>query len=99
MAIRRHKQIKNKMAGKKGQTEVKIQGGRRIDVKKGRIVGEIERSGRIRQALLRLKTQKTFKKILRVPHKDLDKAVREAKKIKIKVLITNLGNTKRRIVK
>ena len=94
-----HKALKRRLAGKTGRTEVKIRGGERLDVQKGRVVAEVERHGRIRQALLRLKTKKTLRKVLRVPQKDLEKAAAVAKAMKMRVTITNLRGTRRRIVR
>ena len=94
-----HKRLKRKFAGRKGKTEVPISRNRRLDAKRGKKALEVERSGNIKKALLRLKTQRTLKKILRVPQKDLSKAANIAKTMKMKVVVTNLGGTKRRIIK
>lgn len=99
MESARHKALKRRLAGKRGKTEVKIRGGKRLDVKRRHTAIEVERSGRIRQALLRLKTQKTSRKILRVPQKDLDKAAVVVKKTKTRVTVTNLKGSRRKIIR
>lgn len=96
---RTHKAIQRRVAAPRGQTEKKIWGKRRLDVKKGHVATEIERSGNIKQALSRLRTQRTAKKVLMVPTKDLDKAKGIAEKEGMKVMISNLSRTKRRFVK
>lgn len=100
--MNQHRKIQKKIAERKGKIEVSISRKRRLDVKKERQAIEIERSGnpvRIVQALSRLKAQRNFKKILLVPHKDLDKAKEIAKRKNINVVIQNLSRTSRRIVK
>jgi DNA-directed RNA polymerase alpha subunit len=99
MESKLHKSLKRKFAGKKGKSEVKSKGRKRIDYQNKREIGEIERSGRIKEALKRLKTKKTLTKVLRVPQKDLKKAENLAKKSRIKVRITNLKGSKSKIVK
>jgi hypothetical protein len=96
-----HKRAKSKAAGRNGRTEVPISRGRRLDAKNGHRATEIERSGNpkgISKAISRLKTQKNCKKELLVPHKDLDKAKRVAKRTGVNVLIQNLSRSKRRFV-
>jgi len=98
----RHHKMQRQLAGTKGKTEVPLRGGKRLDVLKGRKAIEVERSGdprRIALALNRLKVKRTLKKELKVPQKDLDKAVTIAKKKNIKVTITNLSGTKKRKIK
>lgn len=87
------------MPKKKIRREIPIRGGRRLDIKFGRIAREEERSGRrdrIRAAIKRLKTQKTLKKELGVPQGDMRKALEEVRKSKLNVTVTNLTRTKRR---
>ena len=100
MESKTHKQLKNKLAGKKGTTEKKIAGNKRLDVKIKNKAIEIEKSGNIKKALQRLKGQKNAKKELRVTNYQLDNVKEIAKKIKIKnITIKNLSGTKKRIVK
>jgi len=96
-----HKKLQRKVAGPKGQTEKKIYGGKRLDAKNPttNIATEVERSGNIKQALQRLKTQKNAKKQLLVPNNQLDKAKKIAEKMKMNAIIQNLSRTKRRFVK
>lgn len=97
----RHKLLKRKYAGPKGQIEKQISQHRSLDAKNPttNTAVEIERSGNIKKALLRLKTQTNAKKKLVVPQKDLDRAAKVAKGVGINVVITNIASTKRRIVK
>lgn len=97
-----HKRLKNKLAGKNGITEQKIKHtNKRLDAKNPttNTVTEIEKSGNIEKAILRLKSQKNFKKQLIVPTNDLDKAKELATKLGVKMTIQNLPRTKRRFVK
>jgi len=96
-----HKQLQAKAAGSKGKTEVKIPGNRLLDAKNAvtNTATEIERSGKIKEALLRLKTQKAIKKVLQVPNPQMETAKEIAEKIKMNVLIKNLSGTKRKIVR
>jgi hypothetical protein len=92
---RSHKQGK----GRARRTEVPISGGRRLDAIRGNNAIEVERSGTsqgIGQALSRLLTQKNKTKILRVPQKDMDKAVELARKKGTNVTVTNLSKTRRK---
>lgn len=92
---------KSHKAGKShaARKEVRISGGRRLDAKRGRSAIEIERSGTrqgIDKAISRLKTQKSSRKILRVPKRDMEKAVEEVRRLRTNVTVTNLSKTKRR---
>ena len=92
---RSHKRGKGSAARK----EVPISRGRRLDAIRGHYAIEVERGGtpkRIDQALSRLKTQRNKNKILRVPQKDMNKAIRQVRNKKINVTVTNLSKTKRR---
>lgn len=96
-----HKGLKRKAAGRGGQVEKKVPGGR-VDVKKPREVIEIDRAGTtesISKALRKLKTQTNLKKTLKVKQQHLDKAVRLAKKKNMTVTIKNLSETRRRSVR
>ena len=92
---RSHKKAKGNAAKK----EVPIKGGRRLDAIRGHYAIEVERSGSksgLNKALSRLKTQTNKSKILRVPQKDMEKAIEIAGHKGINVTITNLGKTKRK---
>jgi hypothetical protein len=85
--------------GNAAQTEVPISGNRRLDAIRGNSAIEIERSGRtarINDALSRLNTQKDKNMILRVPQRDMDKALENARKKRMDVTVTNLSKTKRK---
>lgn len=85
--------------GSARRTEVPISRGRRLDAIRGRFAIEVERSGSrqgINRALSRLRTQTNKSKILRVPDRDMDKAVALARKKHMNVAVTNLSKNKRR---
>lgn len=94
-----HRRLKRKDATSRGQIEKPISRNRRLDAKRGNNSFEIEKSGNIKAALRRLKTQRNSKKILRVPQPQMNRAVKLAESENMNVLITNLGKTKRRSVK
>ena len=97
-----HTRLKRRAAGSGGTTEKRQRGGTRLDAKrpgKPPTAIEIERSGRIRPALNRLRKEKQAKKLLRVPQKDVDRAAELAREIELTVTVTNLSGTKKRIVK
>ena len=77
-----HKKTKAKAAGRRGQTEKKLPGGRRLDAKNPdtNTATEVERSQNYDAALKRLKTQRTAKKKLMVPQKDLEGAAEAARR-------------------
>ena len=96
---RRHYELQQKFAGKKGKIEVPIVIGRkkmRRDVMTPKKVIEIERSGkpeRIAQALLRLQKSRKPHKILKVPTRDLRKAAKIRGKRK-NITISNLSGAR-----
>jgi len=90
-----HRRHQKKVAGRRGQIEVQIDGF--LDVGTPRKAIEIERTGRserIGKALQRLATVQKPHKILRVPNRDLSKASRIARKRRQKVTISNLNATR-----
>ena len=97
----RHTQLKRQAAGPTGTTEKPIPGRRRLDARRGNVATEIERSGdggRLRQAARRLATQKNAARKLLVPQRDMDKAVAAAEAAKVKLMVGNLSQTRRRRV-
>lgn len=103
---RSHKRIKNKMAGPKGKTEVKLRSGRRLDAVSGNRVGtEVERQGpkRIAEAVSRLKEAKDTGKVsgakITVPSKDLQAAGKEMRRQQVSGRVQNLSNKKSYYVK
>ena len=93
--IRTHRRHQRKAAGRQGQIEVHINGF--LDVRTPKKAIEIERTGkseRIEKALQRLTKIRKPHKILRVPHRDLSKACRIARKRRQKVTISNLSATR-----
>ena len=92
----RHKQLTRRAAGPKGKTEKKQPGGTRLDARRpGRAI-EVERSGRVKEALRRLAKEKGVKRELKVPQQDFDKAVEAAQKSRISVTVTNISGTRRK---
>lgn len=101
MAKQQHTRITRRLAGPKGKREVPIPGRRRLDVKKGNLALEVERSSnpqRIRQAISRLRSQPNARKELRVPQNNLDKATEIAREVGTPLTLKNLGGTRRRRV-
>ena len=94
-----HTRLKRRAAGPSGRTEKPQRGGTRLDARRKGVATEIERSGRIGPALKRLAKETNARKILRVPQTDLDRAAQLARNANMNVTISNLANTKRRIVK
>lgn len=96
-----HKRAKAKAAGRKGKTEVSIKGNRRLDAVTKSKATEIERSGNMQslsKAARRLKASHKPQKILQVPQKDMPKAVKAMKKVKVKGTVKNISGTKRKSV-
>ena len=96
-----HKRVKNKMAGKKGNTEVKLRSGRRLDaLSKTRVGTEVERQGPkgIRKAVSRLKEAKKTNVALgakiMVPNKHMRQAGAEMRKQGVSGRVQNLSNSK-----
>ena len=101
MAKQQHTRTTRRLAGPKGKREVPIPGRRRLDVKKGNLALEVERSSnpqRIRQAISRLRSQPNARKELRVPQNNLDKATEIAREVGTPLTLKNLGGTRRRRV-
>lgn len=93
-----HKKAKNKAAGKKGETEVPLPGGGRLDAKTGKTATEVERSGGragLEKAAQRLKDSGLPRKILTVPQNDMKEAVKAMVEVGISGSVTNMGKTKR----
>lgn len=99
-----HRRAKKRAAGVGGKTEVRLPGKRRLDALtkgKGRAT-EIERSGssqRLEKAARRLKQSGAKQKILQVPQKDMNPAIKAMKKVGTGGTVKNMGNTKRRRVR
>jgi len=97
-----HKKAKAKAAGKKGVTEKKIKGGKRLDAVTRNKATEVERSG-TREGLLkasrRLKASGKKQKVLQVPEKDMRKAVSAMREVNVSGSVKNMSNTKRRSVR
>ena len=97
-----HKRAKRKAAGKSGQTEVPLPGGRRLDAATPKRATEVERSGTtvgLRKAARRLRDSGKPQKILQVPQKDMDKAAQAMRDVGVSGTVKNMGDTKRRSVR
>ena len=97
-----HKRAKARAAGKGGQTEVPLSGGRRLDAATEAKATEVERSGdiaRLRNAAKRLKDSGKRQKVLIVPQNDMKKATSAMSSEGVSGTVKNLGGTKRRSVK
>jgi len=97
-----HKSAKRKAAGKQGQTEVPLSGGKRLDAETKKRATEVERSGNsanLEKAAKRLKDSRKKQKVLQVPEKDMKKAVEAMKKVGTPGTVKNMGGTKRRHVR
>ncbi|MCH8815328.1 MAG: hypothetical protein IH957_09580 [Chloroflexi bacterium] len=97
-----HKLVKSKAAGKAGQTEVKISGGRRLDAATHKRAVEVETSGsrqRLEKAASRLESSGRSHHILVVPQKDMSRA-RQAMRTKgVSGTVRNITGTKRSTVR
>ena len=97
-----HKRAKARAAGKGGQTEVPISGGRRLDAATDAKATEVERSGdiaRLRKAAARLNDSGKRQKVLIVPQPDMKKAAAAMVAEGVSGTVKNLSGTKRRSVK
>ena len=88
-----HKRAKAKAAGKSGETEKKLPGGRRLDAATKKKATEIERSGSksgLEKAAKRLKASRKSQKVLSVPQKDMTKARAAMKKVGVSGTVKNI---------
>ena len=96
-----HRRAKAKAAGKSGQTEVPLPGGRRLDAATQGRATEVERSGSragLRKAAQRLRASRKSQKVLQVPQKDMSDAADAMRNAGIAGTIKNMAGTKRRSV-
>jgi hypothetical protein len=96
-----HRRAKAKAAGKSGQTEVPLPGGRRLDASTQGRATEVERSGSragLRQAAQRLKASGKPQKVLQVPQKDMSDAAEAMRNAGVGGTVKNMASTKRRSV-
>ncbi len=99
-----HIAAKKKAAGKGGETEVPLPGGRRLDARTadGKTATEIERSGKqdkLVKAVQRLKTSGSPEKVLQVPQKDMPTATKAMEKVGVSGKVKNMGDRKSITVK
>ena len=96
-----HKETKRKAAGKSGETETPLPGGRRLDARTDNRATEVERSGTakgLKDAAKRLKDSGANQKILQVPQNDMDKAAEAMREVGVGGTVKNMGGTDRRSV-
>ncbi len=96
-----HKRAKAKAAGKTGQTETPLPGGKRLDARTKSTATEVERSGTtqgLEKAARRLQQSDAPRKVLQVPQAHMPKAAAAMKKVKVSGTVKNMGGTKRRSV-
>ncbi len=95
-----HKAAKNRAAGKEGQTEVSLPGGKRLDALSadGGRATEVERSGdeiNLKKAARRLAASGASQRILQVPQPDMQLAAEAMRKAGVSGTVKNLGGTKK----
>lgn len=96
-----HRRAKSRAAGRGGQTEAPLPGGKRLDAltREGRRATEVERSGSpqgLGAAARRLKESGASQKVLQVPQKDMQAAAKAMRKAGVGGTVKNMGGTKRR---
>ena len=96
-----HKRAKGKAAGRAGQTEKTLSGGRRLDAATRKRATEVERSGTaegLRKAAERLKSSHKPQKVLQVPQQDMAKAAEAMRKARVDGSVKNMSGSKRRSI-
>ena len=96
-----HRRAKARAAGRSGQTEMPLPGGRRLDAASPKRATEIERSGTaagLRKAAERLKSSRRPQKILQVPQTDMSKAAEAMRRAGVGGTVKNMSGSKRRSV-
>lgn len=98
-----HRRAKAHAAGRHGQTERPIQGGRRVDAVTagGGRATEVERSGdraRLEEAALRLKDSGARQHVLQVPQHHMSAAAEAMRKAGVLGTVKNMKGTRRRSV-
>ena len=97
-----HRRAKNKAAGKSGQTEVPIEGNRRLDAATARRATEVQRgssAAELAKAALRLKDSGRAQKVLVVPQPSMNAAAKAMRRAGVPGTVKNMGGTKRRNVR
>ena len=97
-----HRRAKNQAAGKNGQTEVPLPGGRRLDARTptGRAI-EIERGGTtvgLQAAARRLRDADASQRVLQVPQQDMNAAAAAMRTVSVHGTVKNMAGTRRRPV-
>lgn len=97
-----HRRAKGRAAGRSGQIEKPLSGGRRLDAVTSNRATEVERSGTangLEKAARRLRSSGKPQKILQVPEKDMAKAAAAMRNTNVGGTVKNMGGTKRRSVR
>lgn len=95
----RHTQLKRRAAGPTGRTEKLQPGGTRLDARKPNKAIEVERSGRLTEALQRLRKEPRVQRVLQVPQPNFDEAVEAARQAGLNVTVMNLSGTRKKTVR
>ena len=93
-----HRRAKARAAGRSGQTEKPISGGRRLDAATKRRATEGERRGTatgLGRAAARLRASGKPQKVLQVPQSDMGKAVKAMRQAGVGGTVKNMTGTKR----
>lgn len=93
-----HKRAQQKAAGKNGSTEKKLKNGKKLDAlsSNGKRATEIERNGNFKEAVSRLKSSGANQKVLQVPHKDMNSAIKAMQDAGVSGTVKNMSGTKRK---
>ena len=94
-----HKRAKGRAAGPGGRTEVPLSSGRSLDaLSRDGTATEVERNGKLDEAVRRLAAAPANRHVLQVPQWDMPAAVEAMRKGKVHGTVKNLSGTKRRSV-
>lgn len=96
-----HRKAKRRAAGRSGETEKKISGGRRLDAATRYRATEVERSSSMKRLLAaarRLKDSRKRQKVLQVPQKNLLSAIKAMREVGASGTVKNMSGTRRRHV-
>jgi len=97
MTTHSHKNCQKKAAGKNGFTEYPLGNGQRLDALSAnkRKATEVERCGNLSQAVSRLKKSGASQRVLQVPQRDMNAAVKAMKSAGLSGTVKNMSDTKR----
>ncbi len=96
-----HDRLKRQAAGKSGEIEKPLPGGRRLDAATRKKATEVERSGSaaaLQAAAQRLRASGKPQKVLQVPQQDMGRAADAMRRVGIRGTVKNLTGSRRRSV-